>query len=326
MNVKKLSDLYSKKGYSKETTDYAIKIVLALENHLLESGIVLDMCSVDDIKKYFSLLFESGMIELDTLLALARYFYLIDRNDIYIYFTKLLGGLGVLDNIKKRMLKYAGKCLTDKVFDGFIYPPLGTSIEDVPNYTKDLMQRIKDNIAPNLYEKILAGNNHGVSRKSMQAEKEYYEESESFEQYLKDRHNRKVAELQQFCDAGQVWFEQEITQPVVDFVKSNQEILSAIKKDDKLYVTKIPYDTLDYLNAKTNKEKSYFACHCPFAREAILIDDESVPSEWCYCSAGFAKFPFEIILGRELNVKVLNTALDGDGFCRFEIDLVNIKF
>lgn len=47
----------------------------------------------------------------------------------------------------------------------------------------------------------------------------------------------------------------------------------------------------------------------------------NVPSDWFYCSAGFAKFPFEVILEKELSVKVLSSALDGDGLCRFEIDL-----
>ncbi|MCJ7632538.1 glycosyltransferase, partial [Candidatus Bathyarchaeota archaeon] len=35
-----------------------------------------------------------------------------------------------------------------------------------------------------------------------------------------------------------IWFDQEISQAVVNYVKSNQEILSAVKKGDKLYVTK----------------------------------------------------------------------------------------
>jgi hypothetical protein len=141
------------------------------------------------------------------------------------------------------------------------------------------------------------------------------------EQYLKERHERRVAELQEFCDSGRVWYEQEITQPVVDYVKSNQEILSAVKKGNKLYVTKIPYDTVGFLNAENDTQKNYYACHCTLAREAILKEDTNIPSDWCYCSAGYAKFPFEQILDNELNVKVLNTALDGDGFCRFEIDL-----
>ena len=321
MDKSKLTDLYSKRGYSDEQTRQAIDYVLSLEKHIMASGAALSTCSVDDIKGYIALLLENGEVTAETLLAMARYFYLENRHDIYIYFTKLFGGMGVLENIKRRAEKYAGKETARKIFDGFAFPPLGTPLEEVPKYTNGLMARLKKHTSPELYKKILAGNNHGVPEQSMQSEKELYEKSESLGQYLKELHARKVAELQQYCDSGQVWFEQEITPPVVDFVASNQEILSAAEKDGKLYVTKIPYDTPAYLAAKTDKEKNYYACHCPFAREAIISGRDAVPSDWCYCSAGFTKFPFEIILGRELDVKVINSALDGDGFCRFEIDL-----
>ena len=321
MNKDKFSELYSARGYSAQKTQEAINTVMQLEENLHSQGKALESCSTDDIKSYIGKLLLDDAVTIDVIMALARYFYLENNHDIYIYFTKLVGGLGVLENIKKRTEKYAGKEITDKVFEGFKYPPLGTPIEEVPNYTKELMKRLKKNTEPDLYKKILAGNNHGVSEKASFAEKELYEKSESLEQYLKERHERKVAELQEYCDEEKVWFEQEITQPVVDFVKSNQEILSAVKKGNKLYVTKIPYDTVGFLKAKSDKEKNYYACHCTFARESIINESEDIPSEWCYCSAGFAKFPFEVILGRELKVKVLKSALDGDGICRFEIDL-----
>ncbi len=48
--------------------------------------------------------------------------------------------------------------------------------------------------------------------------------------------------------------------------------------------------------------------------------------EWCYCSGGYAKYPFEIILEQDLEVKLLETPLDGDHVCRFEIDLTNVKY
>jgi hypothetical protein len=325
MDKSKLIDLYSKRGASDKQAQQAIDCVLSLERHLVAKGTELDTCSVEDVKSYIASLLAKGEIKSETLLAMARYFYLENRHDIYIYFTKLFGGMGVLENIKRRAEKYAGEETAQKIFDGFTLPPLGTAIEEVPKYTNDLMARLKKHTSPDLYKKILAGNNHGVPEQSMQSEKELYEKSESLAQYLKERHERKVAELQQYCDTGQIWYEQEITQPVVDFVASNQEILSAVEKDGKLYVTKIPYDPAAYLTAKTDKEKNYYACHCTFAREAIMSGHDAVNSDWCYCSAGFGKFPFEVILGRELDVKVINSALDGDGFCRFEIDLGESK-
>ncbi len=98
--------------------------------------------------------------------------------------------------------------------------------------------------------------------KAMNIEKEFYENSESLDEYLKERHKRKVEELKRYCDSNRVWFEQIITQDVVDFVSSNQEILSAVRECNKLYVTKIPYDAVNYLKEDNKDKKIYYACHC----------------------------------------------------------------
>ena len=251
---------------------------------------------------------------------MARYFYLINNQHVYIYFTKLLGGIGVIENIKKRMLEHTNEEVVDKVFNGLKKIPIGASPEEMPAYTKTLVNKIYACITEDTANKILAGNNHSIPKESLDPEKEFYKRSDSIEQYLAQRHIRKVNELQEYCDAKKVWFEQVITQPVVDYVKSNQEILSAVKHGNKLYVTKIPYDTEAYLNSSDDTNKKYHAFHCPFVREAIL-SGLKIDSKWCYCSAGFAKYPFEVILEKELEVKVLESVLSGGDICRFEITL-----
>lgn len=93
--------------------------------------------------------------------------------------------------------------------------------------------------------------------------------------------------------------------------------------DNKLYVTKISYDPDSYLLEKDTSKKKYYACHCHFVRESILNNDFNISADWCYCSAGFAKFPFEVIFNSELEVKVLQSVLKGDLYCRFAIKLNN---
>ncbi|MEX1377114.1 MAG: hypothetical protein AB1Z23_06490 [Eubacteriales bacterium] len=321
MNTDSFVKLYKDRGYDDKTIDEAVCALVDAEKYLKKNDTDFENANVENAKKYIKSLIESDKNDLNTLLALARYFHLVDNKDVYIHFTKVLGGLGVLESIKKRMKTYAGNETAEKVLDGYEMPPLGTPLEEVPQYTRDLMERIKKHIEPDLYQRILAGNNHGVPEESMKMEKEFYENSESLDEYLEQRHKRKVEELQSYCDRDAVWFEQIITQDVVDFVASNQEVLSAKKEGNKLYVTKIPFDVVNYLNEEDPKKKSYYACHCPFARESVLSDEKTVDSEWCYCSGGFAKYPFEVIMGKELKVKLLKSALDGDAICRFEIDL-----
>lgn len=321
MNILILRELYEARGYDKEATDKAIKTVLDLEIHLKDNDLTLETANTDNIKEYVELLICKQKNTVENFVAIARYYYLLKKHDIYIYFTKILGGLGVIDNIKSRAKKYLDTNAYNKIFNDLYEPPLGATANIIPLFTKELMHRIQNTVQPEVYEKILAGNNHGIPEAAMQKEKSFYKKSQSLDDYLAGRHKRKVDELQQHCDSDTIWFEQHITQEVVDFVQGNQEILSAVKKHDKLYVTKIPYDTVNYLNAKDQKTKCYYGCHCPFAREAILDETTNIPSDWCYCSAGFAKFPFEIVLGRELDVKVIASCLKGDDVCRFEISL-----
>lgn len=83
----------------------------------------------------------------------------------------------------------------------------------------------------------------------------------------------------------------------------------------------IPYDTKAWLDAKDPSEKLYFACHCPFVREGLKDGTLDVNKDWCYCSAGFAKYPFEVIFDRTLEVELLETPLKGDIQCRFRIKI-----
>ena len=312
-----LRDLYKNRGYEEGDIDKAVGYVRDMESYL-----DIENATVVSVKEYINKLIEEGNNTIPVILALARYFYLIDNHEVYIYFTKLFGGLGVMENIRKRLEFYTDKETADSMFNDLVPPPLGTPSENIPEYTDKVMKRLKSTLTPAVYRKVLAGNNHQVPAEAMLAEKKFYEESEDIDTYLRERHERKVAELQKYCDEKKVWFEQEITQEVVDYVASNQEILSAVRDGNKLYVTKIPFDGINFLLADDPVMKSYYACHCPFARERILDESrENVDAEWCYCSAGYAKFPFEVILGEELEVEMLDSALKGDPVCRFAITL-----
>lgn len=313
--------MYKDRGCDDKTIDRAVGVLIEAEKYFKMLDASFEDVDVDIAKKYVHYLIDSNKNDLDSLLAAARYLYIIKNNEVYIYFTKILGGLGVIENIKKRMETFAGIEKAQKVLGDYQMPPLGTPLDDVPRYTRDLMDRIKNNFEPQLYQKILAGNNHGLPKEAMKMEKEFYENSNSLDEYLVERHLRKVEELQSYCDSKTVWFEQIITQEVVDWVAQNQEVLSAKRDGNKLYVTKIPYDAVNYLEESDLKKKLYYVCHCQFARESIASQEETVDGQWCYCSAGFAKFPFEVIMGTELDVKLLESPLLGDEVCRFEIDL-----
>lgn len=320
---KLLLDYYTKRGFSEEETKNAIKSLEEFLDYLQSSNI--NEVSEKDIDDYIAILVSKNKNTIDTFLALARYYYLVDNKEIYIHFTRYLGGLGVIENIKERISEHTNN-LEEIIFDDIKMPILGTKFDEVSRYTEKLINKIEDTLTKKELRVSLAGNNHNMPIEPMLKEKGIYENSESLDKYLEDLYIRKIKELEYHYENNLVWYEQKISKRVLEYVKSNQEILSAVRVGDKLYSMKIPYDIEAYLDAKNEDEKAYYLCHCPFARESLKNDQVNISKNWCYCSAGYAKFQFDIIFETELPVKVLKSALDKDGSCRFEIDLGGIKY
>jgi len=321
MNLKLIQDYYRKQNIDKATTEEAILQLTVFENFLASHNQSIDNCTFQIIQDYMDLLISKDTNQLTNIIPLARYFKVTGQHENYIYFTKITGGIGVISSIKERFSQHVDKTTLHKIFLTTTEPPLGTCPTKVPVFTKALMTQIQNEVTPEIYKRALAGNNHNIPIEIMLDEKKHYEKSSSLGSYLKERHTRKVEELQAYCDEKKVWFEQEITQEAVDFVKANQEILSAVKRDNYLYITKIPYRVEAFLKSDSDVERSYNACHCPFARESITDTSATIDSDWCYCSGGFAKFPFEVILDRPLEVELVSSALKGDSLCRFRIPL-----
>lgn len=310
MNLDQLKKYYDENEL-KEVQNYLESYMAFLAIH----NSSLDNQDSDVLELYMEALIESKNNTMDRLLALARYFYGYGYQQLYLFMTGVLGGIGVVDSINRKSEKVLEKGLDLKV------PMLGETPKKMCRYTHHYMETLKT-LEPEQYKNILADNHHQIPKSSMDAEKKYYEQSDSLEAYLVERHQRKVAELQEHCDENKIWYEQKITQAVVDYVAENQEILSGVMKDGDLYITKFPYHPEGVFNAENDLMRRYHYCHCAFAKASILTD-HPVDSDWCYCSGGFAKFPFEVILGRTLEVTLLESVLKGDDKCRFKVRIEN---
>lgn len=316
-----LTEHYEKRGFAPALAAAAVESVRRLESHLAASGLTLEAASVGDIRAYVRLLIERGQNDLETLLALARYFYLTGRSDVYIYFTSLLGGLGVYESIQERLRAAVGEPEAARILAGLTPPPLGSDPAEFPAFTRELVNRLETNLPLASVQSVLAGNNHDIPDAAFDEDKALFASSGSMDEFLLAQHRHQVSVLQRHCDTRTVWFEQIITQPVVDFVAANPEVQSAVREGDTLYTTKIPYDPARFLEETDPVKKRYYACHCPFAREAILSGKPEISENWCYCSGGFVKRPYEVLLGRTLKVTLLQSVLRGDPVCRFAIHL-----
>jgi hypothetical protein len=323
MKLHLLRELYVKNNIPEDKMHQALDFII-----LLNSQITLDLDVIDEgfLDSLIVFMVKNNLNSVDNFIILMRYYHVLDRKDLFIHLTKYTGMLNVMENIIKRLINLKGEEKAKEILRGFKTPHLGVHPQRLPEYANEITTLLDNSLSKEETEIVLAGNNHNVSKEAQIPEKVEYENSSSLKDYLKSRHARKVAELKKHMEENRVWFEQVITQEVVDFVASNPEVLSGVIEDNKLYITKIPYDTKAYLEAKDNISKKYYGCHCPFAREAIKTEGTKVSGRFCYCSAGFAKFPFEVILDQKLKIKVLQSILMGDDICRFAIDLEGINY
>jgi len=292
--------------------EYVAKLISDFEN--------LDDITDEDLQMYLEKLRNKDQLNLEVILGLARLFKLNNNHQQYIYFTKLLGGHGVLESIHHKATVQLGQVAADNIFYG-CFPDIATAPKNLPDYIERLMKNL-NTLDENTCNNILADNHHNIPEIAFENDIELYKKSACLDDFLKQRHENKISELEKHMEENKVWFEQIITQDVIDFVRKNQEVLSAVHKDNCLYVTKIPYDTKAYLNAENDIERRYHYCHCPFVKESILLD-KHIDEKWCNCSGGFAKYPFEVIFNQTLEVEVLESVLKGNQVCRFKIKNIN---
>jgi len=321
MQEKMFRDYCRRRKMSDDAIEKAVGHVREFEEHLGDEGKTLDKAQVEDVKKYMARLISDNRNTEDRLLALARYSYAAKMNDVFIYFASILGGRTVLPSISERLAAIAGEEARSRVFDGVEPPPLGSPPEDYPPVTQRLMEGLEAQLSPETCRMVLAGNHHRVPVEGFEGRKRLFEESETVDEFLVKEHERAVAELEEFMAEGRLWYEQEITPETVEYVRGNQEVLSGIRRGDKIYTTKFPYAPGRYLAETDPLMKRYYMCHCPLARASILSGEPEISPTWCYCSGGYEKLKFDVIFGEPVEVEVLESALAGDPRCRFAVEI-----
>jgi hypothetical protein len=117
-----------------------------------------------------------------------------------------------------------------------------------------------------------------------------------------------------------LYFTQEIDGEVLEYVRNTPTCQNGVREGDIIYVTKIPYMAKKYLREKDPKKKRYYYCHCPWVREAIKSDTKISPN-FCYCSAGFEKRPWDVIFDQPVKADVIESVLKGDFVCKFAIHI-----
>ena len=281
----------------------------------------LETATLDEVERRIAQMAgTSGCREAD-LTTLARYFSVIGRDRLAIRLFAYLLPVGVLPAMAGRLRLLKGNVVADSVLAGLAFPPPGTAPELYPAATAAFVAALDRELGPEETERILTWNVHGIPVSVFAAERVRLVALGSIDAWLKDYHDRQVAKLARHASDGTLWFEQKISNAVVEFVKANQEIQGGVRKGNTIFVTKIPYDPDRFLKETDPLEKRRLTCHCPLAASSIAEGGAGVPASWCACSAGFVKFIFDVVFAVETKATVVSSVLKGDPICRFAIQI-----
>ncbi|HUW68725.1 MAG TPA: hypothetical protein VMX33_00695 [bacterium] len=311
----------SARGLDSQAIGVAVQAVRSLEEHARGKGFSMPGLPLALVEDYLAGLLRAGGVVDDTLVALARYFTVARADAIAIRLLAYLLPIGVLDSMSERLGSLAGAEARERVMRHVDIPPRGAPPDSYPDATKAFVEALVAELGDQRARRVLAWNVHGIPPESFAAERAHYLELGSVDAWLAEWHDRQVAILQKHADDGTLWFEQKISQPVVDFVRNNPEIQGGVRVGDTIFVTKIPYNPDRFLVSTDPLEKRQLACHCPLASGAITQDGSGVPPTWCACSAGFTKFPFDVVFGVDTEATVIKSVLAGDDLCRFAIHI-----
>jgi len=320
-----------KEGYRRYLTDRenpipeeeiieTTKIVEKFEEYLKQFRKTLDNASALEVNKFSNLLIDEKMNTYTSYVALSRYGYFIKNMDLYLAVLELLDGAEVMNVLSERLEEHVGNAKRDKILPPDKLPPLGLPSSEKIDVTRQVLKRMNKVLTPDDCKKVLVDVAHGLPRDFRKGEREKFLKAGSVDEYLRREREDGIAELEKHRDNGTLFFNQYITDTVVNFVKGRPDVLVGERRGNTIYHTKIPYMTQEYLEATDDRMKRYYACHCAWARESILKDDEISP-EFCHCSGGFTKQSWEAALDQPLEVDMIKSALKGDLECSFKIHL-----
>ncbi|MHA1904833.1 MAG: hypothetical protein ACW977_12785 [Candidatus Thorarchaeota archaeon] len=258
-------------GYRKYLTDReqpipedeiveAMKMVKKFEEYLKQSGKTLKTASGVEASKFSKVLIEENANTYTNYAALSRYGYFVKNMDLYLAVLELFDGAEVMNVLYERLGEHTGEEKRDKILSKDDLPPLGLPSTEKIEVARDVMKRMEKTLDPNDCVKVLADVAHGLPRDFRKGERDKYLKAGNIDDYLKEKRQNAIAELEKHRDEGTIWYNQYITEDVVEFVKSRPDVLSGERRDNTIYHTKIPYLVKEYLDETDERMKRYYAC------------------------------------------------------------------
>jgi hypothetical protein len=251
------------------------------------------------------------------IIGLWRYFPFIKAHHHMEELLDIAESYPAMDTLSDRIADWYGEAVRKEIFHGIEIPPLGARPEKKPQVTKLVMKRLEEKLGE---EKTIRPCLHGGS--PVGTDKKKFQELKDLDQFLTLKRQDFLSEVEQHKNDGTAMFAQLVDDEVLKYVKTIPTMGAGVRSDDKIIITKVPYQIKRFLTVDSNHMKRYYWCYCPWVRGAIKDGTEQeISPNFCYCSGGFFKLYWDEIFNQPINVEPLQTALRGDLVCKFAIEI-----
>jgi hypothetical protein len=294
------------------------------EDHLKRIGKDIENATRRDFYDYSARLIKAGKNTPENYISILRYGYFRKLNELIIAGMEVLDGSEVIENFSKRLTSEFDQEVRDYIFSGTEMPPLGINPKEKPEYTRKLVARLEKKIGTEECVRFLNRGLRDRYEESRKPDREKFLKSKDVDDFLEQKHKDFIAELETHLTNGTLFFTQEITEEVLEYVKTDPHIESGVREGDKIIIKKIPHMAKEYLAEEDAQQKRYYYCHCPWVKEALRGSDKPVSPVFCNCSAGFYRAYWEIVFDQPVRVDVLESLLKGDPICKFAVHIPNL--
>ena len=275
----------------------------------------------EDVVTLSDRMIEEGINTLPNFYALARYGRFIMNDEIYVAVVDLLDGGEAMGKLQHRVGEVWGDVKRDEVFDGIDVPPMGTPNQEKVVLNQQVMTRLEDVASPEECDQIFADSLRDLEDVWFQDDVKLFEECKDIDEFLDKSAQNFIDQLEKLRDDGELFFTQEITDKVVEYVRSEPLVARGIREGNILYEVKIPHQTREFLAETYAQKKRYYYCHCPWVKESLKNGASEIPVRFCDCSAGFHKKRWEVIFDQPLRAEIVESVLQGDDWCKIAIHL-----
>lgn len=307
VNTEGFRNFLQERRISEDKIDQLICIIEMFEEFLMRPGQPEPHKSPtsDDVKAFSAILVKERLNTYDSYRALALYGRFLKNNEIYIATVELEDGAEALESLYEKVGKSVGEQKRDEIFRGIELPPLGTPNSQKPRVTQAVMERFESLVEPETCKKILSSGLRRLEDEWFHEDRKKYLECKNFNVFLERRGQEFIALFEQIKREKGLYFTQEITDEVIDFVQSHPEIRQGVRQGNILYEIKIPHMARKYLAETDEGMKRYYYCHCPWVKESLRTDNIHISPTFCNCSAGFHKKYWEVVLGQPLEAEIM---------------------